>query len=213
MNGDGQVVSRFDSARVSSLCELGPRPLVMTGWLRLWLEAHFQKGNLEDQDQTIQKMLWQAGATTGIMIESNTRWVPELTESRPAIILKRGAWQHQRLGIDNRMFGLHPPDGQEVYANLWQGSHTLFCIANKGAEVEKLGAEVYREMNEFGPAFREVLNLMRFECTEVGEIMILEEARQNFVVPVVVAYAFMEQWKLNREVPVLRTVDLTLFQQ
>jgi len=201
------MAPRFDSTRVNSLCELGPRPLVMQGWLRLWLTGHFQKANLEDQDQTIQKMLWRPDATTGIMIESNTRWVPELTELRPAVILKRGAWRRIRLGIADRMLGYFQIDGQEVYANLWQGSHTLFC-----GEVEKLAAEVYRELNEFGPAFREVLNLMRFEVTEVGEIMILEEARQNFVVPVVVAYAFTEQWHLNREVPVMRRIDMTQFQ-
>jgi hypothetical protein len=206
------MAPRFDSTRVNSLCELGPRPLVMQGWLRLWLTGHFQKANLEDQDQTIQKMLWRPDATTGIMIESNTRWVPELTELRPAVILKRGAWRRIRLGIADRMLGYFQIDGQEVYANLWQGSHTLFCIASKGGEVEKLAAEVYRELNEFGPAFREVLNLMRFEVTEVGEIMILEEARQNFVVPVVVAYAFTEQWHLNREVPVMRRIDMTQFQ-
>jgi len=207
------MAPRFDSTWVSSVCEIGPRPLLMQGCLRNWLIGHFQKANLEDPDQTIQKMLWKADATTGIQIESNTRYVPELTELRPAVILKRGAWRRVRLGIADRMLGYTEIEGQEAYANLWQGSHTLFCIANKGGEVEKLAAEVYREMNEFAPAYREVLNLMRFEVTEVGEIMILEEARQNFVVPVVVGYAFMEQWRLNREVPVARSVDVSGFFQ
>ena len=203
---------QFDSVWINSLCELGPRPLVATGWFRLLLAGHFQPGNLEDTSETIGKMLWKPDNTTGIMIESITRWVPELTEKRPAVIIKRNGWRRLRLGIGDKMFGPGDPAGQEFFANAWQGSHTLFCIAGKGAETEKLAAEVYREMNEFGPAIRATLDLLRFEVTEVGELMLLEEARQNFVVPVVVAYAFVESWQLQDSSPPLTGIDLALME-
>jgi hypothetical protein len=204
------VYPQFDSNWVSLLCTAGPRPLITTGWLRLWLTGHFQLANLEDQSQAVQHMLWTPVSTTGIMIESITRWLPEMTEKRPAVIIKRNPWKRIRLGIGDKMLGLTELDGQGVYANAWQGSHTLFCITGKGAETELLAAEVYREMNEFGPVFREVLDLLRFEVSEVGDLMILDEARQNFVVPIVVAYAFVEGWRIRREVPVLKTASVTL---
>jgi hypothetical protein len=209
---------RFDQSWVSLLCAMGPRPLVMTGWLRLWLAGHFQKANLEDSeqstptDQTIQKMLWKPDNTTGIVIESHTRYLPEMTEKHPAVIIKRNGWKRIRLGIGDRMMGPADPTGQDVYGNLWQGSHTLFCIAGKGAETEKLAAEVYRELNEFAPIFRATLDLMRFEVTEVGELMMLDQARSNFLVPITVAYGFMESWRVNREVPLLCRLDMAIMQ-
>lgn len=204
---------RFDTGWVSGICELGPRPLVVTGWLRLWLTAHFSDTDLmEDQSQTITKMLWKADKTTNIVIESVTAWIPEMTEFRPGIIIKRNDWTRIRLGIDDRMMGTMEIDGQNRYANFWQGSHTLFCITGEGAETEKLAAEVFRELNEFGKVIRTVLDLRRFEVASVGALAKLDKARENFVVPITVAYIYEEGWKLNLERPVLRRLDMSIFQ-
>lgn len=204
------TVPRFDASRVSQLCDQGNRLLITTGLLRLWLVGHFQQANLEDQDQTIQKMLWSPQATSGILIESITRWRPEMTEKRPGVIIKRNGWKRLRLGIADRMMGTVESTGQEVYGNFWQGSHTLFCIAGNGAEAEKLATEVFRELNQFGPKFRLAVDLMRFEVTEVGELLLLEEGRQNFVVPIVVAYVSSEAWRVNQETPLLRNLNVTM---
>jgi len=206
---------RFDAVWIKGMCELGPRPLVATGWLRLWLTSHFaNKDFLEDQDPDgpLQRMLWKSDSTTGIVIESVTKWTPEMTESRPGVIIKRNGWRRLRLGINDKLMDMGVTDGLERFENWWQGSHTLFCITNDGAETEKLAAEVFRELNQFGPLVRALLDLKRFEVTEVGELAILEEGRENFVVPITVAYGYSEGWVLRQEAPIVKRIDIALLQ-
>jgi hypothetical protein len=195
----------------------------MTGIFRIWMMGHFMgppgfrpettPPNVESGDPTFQKMLWQVDETTGIAIESATRWVPELTEKRPGIIIKRNGFQRSKLVIGDKTIMAPDNSGNYYYVNAWQGAHTLFCIANKGAEVELLAAEVYREINQFSQLVRAQLDILRLEVRQVGDLMILEEARQNWTVPVVVSYAWTENWTLNNQsaVPV-KTLDMAFMQ-
>lgn len=214
-------VSRLDARWFTSVCQLGPRPLVATGWFKLWMQGHFaDRANIEDyQGPNPDGPLWTPNKKIAkqIEIESSTAWVPELTENRPAIIIHRQAWKRIRLGIDDRMMFHMAPDMQNRYANWWQGGHTLFCITGDGAETEKLGAEVFRELNEFGPVVRMILNLKRFEVVEVGAPMKLKaDARENYVVPITVSYVYEEFWKVNQEAPLFKKmstrIDLKNFQ-
>jgi hypothetical protein len=210
-----QPIPRIDATWFRDICELGPRPLVVTGWLKIWLQGHFaSQQNIEDQTGAVYKSLWKPDfKQTRIAIESITKWAPELTEFRPAVIIKRNAWKRVRLGVDDRMMGTMAPDMQNRYSNVWQGSHTLFCIAGDGAEAEKLAAEVFRELNEFGPIIRRILDLMRFEVLEVGELYkVKTNARENFAVPVTIGYAYREDWKVMQEAPRLKRIDLAIFQ-
>jgi hypothetical protein len=184
---------------------------MMTGLLRIWLEGHFQDQTLIE-DLKLQNKLWRPGLTTGIVINSVTDWEPGLVEHHPALIIKRNAWRHQRLGInDQAMAGFPNISGDKTFANLWQGSHTIFCISSVGGELEVLAAEVFRELNEFGPVFRQYTGLMRFAVAEVGELAILEEGRQNYVVPITVAYTVQEFWLIRQEAPKVNRIDLAKF--
>jgi hypothetical protein len=216
----------------------GPQPFVMTGIFRLWMIGHFLDPNVAAQGQwppqpaapnattddwppstqtappniessaaTFQKMSWRPDNSTGIVIESITRWIPELTEKRPGILIQRNRWVRHSLTIGDRISGGAP--NSWLQANLWEGSHTLNCIANKGAEAELLGAEVYREINEFAQKVRMALGLARLEVLEVGELAQVEEARQNWVVPVVVGYAGVENWQVTPEAAQLLAVQIT----
>jgi hypothetical protein len=208
---------RLNSQWFNNFCQLGPRPLVVTGWFKYWLQGHFgSAATMESTAPSIVRNLWKPNnLQTKIAIESVTAWTPELTEHRPAIIIKRNGWKRIRLGIDDRMMGTQAPSAQNQYCNLWQCSHTLFCITGEGAETELLAAEVFRELNEFGPVVRQILDLMRFEVMEVGEVMKLpQNARENFVVPITVAYAYREDWEVISEAPFLKrfVIDLATFQ-
>lgn len=210
---------RLDAQWFRSVCELGPRPLVATGWFKLWMQGHFaDRANIEDQtDQALPRNLWHPDFKIAkIAIESVTAWRPELTEHRPSIIIKRNAWKNIRLGIDNRMMPT-APDGHNYYTNWWQGGHTLYCISGDGAETEKLAAEVFRELNEFGPTVRRILDLKRFQVLEVGELYkVKTDARENFAVPISVGYVYEEAWKVVQEAPLfnqlLTVIDLATFQ-
>jgi hypothetical protein len=183
---------------------------VVTGWLLQWMRHHFSElSYIENQNTALSRCIWSNDCqTTGIAIEPNTKWSPELTESRPGIIIKRNAWKRRRLGIDDRWIP-GPPSGNNSYTNLWQGSHTLFCVATEGAEAENLATEVFRELNEFGPIIREILDLKRFEVIEVGAVLqIAGRAKENFAVPVSCAYTYEESWTVTVNADVLNTTLL-----
>jgi len=187
------------------------RPLLMTGALVQWLRQHFSAGtNLEDPDlnQTGTEFVWRSDRQTRqLTIESYTRWDADLVENRPALIVKRNAWRHQRTGIENRLLGTRP-DAPMEFTNLWLGSHTVFVITGEGAECEKLATEVYRELNQFGPVVLRALALARFEVSEIGALSLLEEASENFVVPITVTYACFENWQLQSSAAPLRGVQV-----
>lgn len=193
----------------SHLCSLQPRPLLLTGTFRDILIRHFSQAEYIETPE-LQRLIWEAGELTDILVESIHRWVPELTEARPAVIIKRNAYANQRLGIGDRHLGPSTDKwGDAHYTTFWAGSHTLFCIGGSGAQAELLATEVQRELTQFGPVIQHTLGLHRYQLMEVGPISELEEATENFVVPVTVGYAFAENWLIRKQAPVLRSVGLT----
>ena len=104
-------------------------------------------------------------------------------------------------------------EGNDHYVTFWKGSHTLFCIGGTGAQAEILATEVQRELTEFGPELVRTLGLMRFQVTEIGAVGELEEAQENFVVPVTVGYAYEERWITRIQGPRLNTVSLSLIKE
>ena len=184
----------------------------MTGIFRDILMRHFASADhVEEPD--LKKLLWKPGQDTGILIESATRWRPELTQFRPGVILKRNAYANVRRGIDDRRQGTLDKSGDEHYATFWTGSHTLFCIARTGAQVELLATEVQRELGQFGPAIREVLQLLKLRVTQIGAVAKLEESQENWAVPVTVGYAYEEKWVIRRDAPRLKQLSLSLINE
>jgi len=170
----------------------------MTGLLRQKLIEHFANvRNIEDPAlrEGPSPAVWREILPTGIMIETVHRWRGDLVEKRPAVLVNRNAYRNLRVGIGDR----HVADGLgwEHYTTLWVGSHTLFCIHGSGASCEILATEVQRELTEFAPAIVQQLGLHKFQVTEVGAIGEVEEARQNYVVPITIGWAFQQTWKLE----------------
>lgn len=198
----GQVIPEL----ISNLCAKGWRPIMLTGLLRDLLVKHFQPRLIEDSD--LRSLIWREDEKqTKILIESIHRWRGELVEFRPAILVKRNTYQNQRLGIGDRVGA----DGRGMvrYSTFWVGSHTVFCIHGTGAGVEILATEVQRELTEFAPVVRQTLGLKKWSVTEVGAISEVEEARESFVVPITVGWAYEENWTLELESPKLRRISLS----
>ena len=96
--------------RASSLCSLGMRPLLMTGFLRQLLMEHFaEKDQIEDR--RLEDYLWTSGASSNILIESITRWTPDQAGSRPALIIKRNGWRVERRGSNDQSWGIPSEQG------------------------------------------------------------------------------------------------------
>jgi hypothetical protein len=83
--------------KVSALCSYGMRPHVMTGFLRQLLIGHFSDPqNIEEPRirRHVQEIgTWQPSQnglnSGGILIESITRWTPNMADKRPAVLIKR----------------------------------------------------------------------------------------------------------------------------
>ena len=205
-----QMSNDYLGNSIASICSSGQRPLLMTGAFVQWLRQHFiDANNIEDPDLALENTSFNWShdlASTNIIIESYTRFNPLQIEHRPALIVKRNKLQHVRLGIDNRYMGTSGTSNSREYSNAWAGSHTIFVLSGEGAECEKLTAEVYRELNQFAPVMRQALNLAKIELSEIGDMHVLEEATDNFVVPITVAYSFFESWTVTPVAPPMRAV-------
>lgn len=199
----------FRGKTASSLKSLLPQPLLMTGIFREILVRHFADPSFIATPE-LAHLVWKTGETSPILIESVHRWVPASTERRPAVIVKRNAYSNRRVGIGDRlMMPLLSSNGAAHYATFWVGSHTLFCIGGSGAQAELLGAEVQRELHHFAPVFQRALNLHKLQVVDVGGVSEVEEAQENFVVPITIGYAFEDLWVIRQESPTLRRISLS----
>jgi hypothetical protein len=183
--------------------------------MRLLLREHFsvcdnlEHKSLKDRCEraTADGATCTDGTTNGFLIEDASVWDPTTTGHRPAVIIKRGDWQTIKKGINN--FAGLSPEGFDEHAKLARGTHTLFCISREGAETELLAAEVYRFLLHFGPVFRQYFDLILFEVMGFGGLSELQEASETFVVPITVAYGWIESWTLRLHTPKLKRIALS----
>ena len=200
-----------------SLCENGWQPLLLTGLFRDMFIRHFATAASIRADD-LKQFIWKKDATSGIVIESVYRWRGDLVEKRPAILVKRNAYRQTRLGINDTVIGagasgdLYKNERGAIHLHTvnWVGSHTIFCIHGTGASCEILASEVVDEMTMFAPVIRQQLSLMDFQVTEVGAISELEEASENYVIPVTVGWVYNKTWELKEESLPLREVVINL---
>ena len=185
----------------SALCHTGWAPLIITGLLRDTLVRHFSDEKLIEMPD-LRKLIWREEPPTGILIESVYRWRGDLTEKRPAILLKRNAYKNVRMLIMDKV-GVDG-EGNENFTTFWVGSHTLFCIHGTGASVEILA-----ELTQFAPVFTSMFGLHKFKVNEVGQISELEEATENFVVPITIGWAYEENWRLEQEALRLMAINFS----
>lgn len=199
--------------KVSSLCSYGMRPHVMTGFLRQLLIGHFSDPN-NIEEPRIRRHVQTLGAwqptdngsnAGGILIESITRWLPNTTDKRPAVLIKRNSWTWLKQGIGDTVTK-NNYTGNVQYAGMWQGSHTLYCLAPNGAETEFLTTEVVKFLINFSPLIRDQMDLHKFHVSEVGGVGEVQEVVQGFAVPVTVAYVAEEAWSLQPYAPRLKRI-------
>lgn len=202
--------SVLDTTLLPKICELGPFLNLIDGIFRVWMIYHFSDPN-RIVDNNLKDKIWNEDPTVSqITIEAHDVFKVELTENRPAIVIKRGKWTGIKLGIGDRRMGELTGDGSELYVRAWQGYHTLFCIGGTPGEANILACEAFKDLNEFAQTVRRALDLKRLEVSEVGEYAILEESGKNYVVPITVGYVLEEAWITRQEAPFLKRLDLTL---
>lgn len=195
-----------EAAVGNSLCSTGWSAYLLTGFLVDFLVRHFASPlNVETPD--LRSLVWSPGDRTGILIEEESRWRPQTTEKRPAVIVKRNAYRSVRLGRAN-LAGYNNGTGSRFYAKLWSGSHTLFCLHRSGAGADLLATEVVNEVGRFAHALQGALGLHYLEVVEVGPASEVEEATESRAVPVTVGWVYEDTWEVVEEAPPLRRVSL-----
>jgi hypothetical protein len=188
------TIPQLDARPFKDLCGSGFRPRRLTGILQLWLVQHFASTN-NIVEKGVKQRVWTPDPNTSkIQILPISDWRPKNTEQRPALLIKRQELKFTREGIDNRLMGGFGT--RQLFAAIMQGSHTVFCVAGEAGEAEELAAEVSQEFMKFSHAVRVWLDLLRIELTGIGEVAKLEEASENFVVPVNIAYSYLEKWEI-----------------
>jgi hypothetical protein len=198
-------------AKLCEVCSTGSRLRLLTGFIALWMREHFSLATAIE-DPALQARVWKPTQDTGILIESISKWDPTTTGKRPAIIVKRNSQNILRQIIEDRLMpGMGPEATRGMYSSFRQGSHTVFCIGGESAETEILAEEVLRELMHFAVVLRHPLRLHKLLVTEVGELALLEEADENFVVPITIAYAFEDSWEITNNAPLVTRVDLSVF--
>lgn len=194
---------------LSALCSYGQSQLVMTGALRQILIQHCSDVrnilNNTLRERMGREGVWSEGTSTGIVIESLHKWRPELTESRPGLILKEGTWQWQRMGIGDQK-GEDYRSGKMFFGGYWSGSHTIFALANEGAEAQILANEAMKCLLWYEEEITTQLELQRFMPVSIGEVAALKESKEHYVVPIVVGYVVPEFWYLQPDSPRLKRI-------
>ncbi len=218
-------------APVSSLCTTGHVANILTGVFVRLLREHFATAlNLEyngvnEAVQELEGYLWvgdgQGNADaekTRIQIDAVWKYNAQDIQRRPALYVKRNSFQTQRLAIRDGMTSNAKRDSEgkvqavrgEYKTVAVLGSHTIFCVGGSGAEAELLGMEVFNHLVGFSQVLREDLKLHRFMVNEVGELAVLDEYVERFVVPVVCAYAALPAWRTDVVAPWLKTLEIDL---
>ena len=201
---------QFIGSDPSSLCSLLPRAVTLTGVFRDILTRHFIAPT-QIENPILRDLIWKNTDDTGILIESVHNWKPSTTEKRPAVIVKRNAYQNRPRGIGDLRMGPHTDkEGFEHFVTYWEGSHTLFCLGGSGAQADLLGAEVQRHMMQFKSPIQVSLDLLSYRVLQAGPVAELEEAQENFVVPITIGYAYEERWVVKPQVPLLSNISLSM---
>ena len=192
------------------VCSYGLKPFFLSGVMQQLLIQHFcDPTNLEEIKlrTSFEAMAWRPGDVTGLVIEQTTKWEPEKTEQRPALLLKRGPWRYQRLGIGD-FVGDEPIEGIQSYAGMWMGSQVVFALAGKPGEAELLAWEAKNALQRYTRPIMEYVGLHRLIPVDIGAVAAVEESKKNYAVPVTFAIAAEDAWELNEHAPRLKRVVL-----
>lgn len=205
---------------ISSLAETGLQPHIITGILLQLVREHFADPE-RIKSPYLKSCIWVPKEddqvtpdpeATQILIDPVYRWNLTTTQMRPAVVIKRNALTPRKVGIaHNRSFGLGEDDYPEAgskHSAFLEGGHTLFCIARDGGAVEVLATEVSQHLYQFAPVIQREFCFGLFELAQIGEVSVLEESEEHFVVPIVLHYAYEDRWLLAKQEPRLKGVSV-----
>ena len=198
---------------ISSLCSHGVTPFILTGFLKQVLTQHFCDTenilNAAVRADMVNRGGYSVTNPNSLLIAVLEHWLQgQRSESRPALLIKSHAWESVRVGIGNRSGG-NPLTGEESFYCQWKGSHTVFALASNGREAQDLATEIAKVFMFYANVIEYELGLHRFVPVSIGEIAAVKESKENYVVPVTVAYVVPDSWTLTPDAPQLKRIVFT----
>ena len=198
---------------ISSLCSHGMTPGIISGFLKQVLIQHFCDTNnilnAAIRDDQIARGGYSADNPNSLLIEVLERWLQgQRSESRPALLIKAHQWETVRVSIGNSAGG-NGMTGEEFFYCQWSGSHTIFALAANGREAQDLATEIALVFLFYAKVIEHELGLNRFTPVSIGEISAVKESKENYAVPVTVAYNIPQEWELMPDVPRLKRIVFT----
>lgn len=192
----------------SPVCSYGLKPFFVSGMVQQLLIQHFcDPAQLQEIKlrTAFDATAWRPGDVTGLVIEQTIKWDPEKTEQRPALLLKRGGWQFQRIAIGDRA-GEEMLEGTQQFAGLWSGTIVVFALAQRAGEAELLAWEAVTALQRYTDPILQYTGLHRFTPVSIGEVAAVEESKKNYAVPVTFGYTAEDAWELYEHAPRLKRV-------
>lgn len=196
----------------SDFCTLGWSPYLVTGLLRQLLIYHFSDPQ-RIEHPLLKKFLWDDSENSPILIETVYRWRPDQSGKRPALLVRREAFQNQRLSIADALHGRPTVYGQSQFSTLWTGSLSVLCISREGTQCEILASEVQRFLTETAAEIISRTGLLRFRPLGLSGLAQLREYAENYVVSVSIECGFEERWTGSLVKPRLAAVYMQGIQQ
>lgn len=144
---------------------------------------------------------------SNIIIDISNISEERLETAKPTIFIKRGTLGFSRIGMDNlREIDLR--DAKLTYQISIGGQFAIFCISSALLEAEKIGLYVFDIMQVFAPIIEKIFHFKSFRMDTMGEAGVIEDAKDKYLVPIILAFNYEESWRISKESVKLRTVNI-----
>lgn len=206
--GEGQVINK----EPSSLC-FTMDPYILTGVFLQFTRSHFFDSS-SIVNEKLKGYLWKDDETTRIQIEPSYKWLPTVTEDRPAIYFKR-----EKVSVNNNVTmgqGAHlshfESNGNHTgvdFTNFIRGGHTIICVGQSAGEAENLGLEIFFRYLEYKKPLKKEANLGTLSVGGISPVQQVAENKENWLVYINLSWVYAHNWTLYQEAPILKKVNFT----
>jgi hypothetical protein len=142
-----------------------------------------------------------------IIIDTSNIDEERLASGKPIIFVKRGTIALNSLVIKNKR-EINLRTAEETYQMGLSGTYAVFCMSSALLEAEQLGQFIFDILMVWAPIIETYLHFKVFKLTTIGEAGIAEDAKDKYLVPVILQYTHEEAWTLQRESIKLKGIDI-----
>lgn len=203
---------------VSDLCSYGLAPPVVHGILHQLLRQHFcdpiHMLNPRLRERLREYGPWRItantsdGRPTGLRILSDYDWESAGADAQLAIVVSPGDWKFARVQPHD-VLASNDQTGVLEFCGLWNGSHTIFALANIPADALSLGTEVTKLLLHAGYAIGAGFGFSAFQMQEQSRPQRRKPYGDHWSVATTISYTVTERWETRPEAPYLQHISLT----